>query len=457
MEFLTRRLEQLLWPAQTAATQPRARWLALARYSFALVRDLLIGDLSLRAMSLVYTTMLAVVPFLAFSFSVLKGLGFHRQLEPLLMNFFAPLGERAEEVTARVIGFVDNVSGSTLAGISIVLLLYTALSMAQKVETSFNFVWRVNRPRSLARRFSEYLSVMLVGPLVMSVALGFTAALANGAAMRRLQEYQPIGNWVATLGQLMPYVLVTCAFTFLYVFVPNTRVRLKPALAGGLFAGILWAAGGTLFASFVVNASRAEIIYSGFAIVIVAMLWIYVSWLILLLGAQLAFYVQNPDYLRLGQRTIEMSNALRERLALGAMLLVGREFDAPGHGLRVDTLAERMHVPRHVLEPVLGTLLDAGLLTVAADLRLLPAQAPRKITLLQILSAVRTGPRDSHAVSLEEWHPLIQRIADNVEQAIRETVVDQTLADLMDAAELGPHGAAAERGQAAPALTDPLR
>ena len=102
----------------------------------------------------------------------------------------------------------------------------------------------------------------------------------------------------------------------MYVFVPNTRVRLKPALIGGVFAGVLWAGGGSLFTSFVVSMSRYEAIYAGFAIVLVAMVWLYLSWLILLLGAQLAFYVQNPEYLPLGQRTLSASNATRERLAL---------------------------------------------------------------------------------------------------------------------------------------------
>ena len=100
------------------------------------------------------------------------------------------------------------------------------------------------------------------------------------------------------------------------MFVPNTRVRFKPALIGGVFAGVLWAGSGSLFTSFVVSMSRYEAIYSGFAIVIVAMIWLYLSWLILLLGAQLAFYVQNPEYLPLGQRALSASNATRERLAL---------------------------------------------------------------------------------------------------------------------------------------------
>jgi membrane protein len=432
MEFLSERLERWLWPAGQHGFEQAPRGLTVARYAFALVRDLAAGDLSLRAMSLVYTTMLAIVPLMAFSFSVLKGLGFHRELEPLLLNFLTPLGPRANELTQQIIGFVDNVSGSALASVSIVLLLFSALSMAQKVEGSFNFVWRVDRPRSFMRRFSEYVSVMLVGPLLMSVAMGFTAALASATAMSRLQQIQPLGNWLAALSGLTPYLLMIGAFSFLYVFVPNTRVRLRPALLGGLFAGVLWAGGGRLFTGFVVTASRTEAIYSGFAIVIVAMLWLYLSWLILLLGAQLAFYLQNPDYLRLGQRTEGMSNGLRERLALGAMLLVGRDFEHPGHGWRVESLAARIRIQRHLLEPVIASLKNAALLAQTSEHRLIPARDPRGITVVEILDAVRSTERDGHHAPSSDWNETVRTLTSDLEGAIRAALGERSLADLVD-------------------------
>ena len=166
--------------------------------------------------------------------------------------------------------------------------------------------------------------------------------------------------------------MIIASFTFLYLFVPNTRVRFVPALIGGVFAGVLWAGGGALFTSFVVSVSRAEAIYSGFAIVVVAMVWLHLSWLILLLGTQLAFYVQHPEYLPLGQRALSASNTTRERLALSTMLLVGRDFEKPGHGWRIESLAAQLRVPRHLLEPVAAALMDAELLTRTNENRLIP-------------------------------------------------------------------------------------
>jgi membrane protein len=432
MEFITRPIERRLWPRghSTAAAPP---WLAAARFGYALLRDFAHGDLSMRAMSLVYTTMLAIVPLLAFVFSFVKALGLHRDFEPVLQGFLAPLGPRAAELSGQIIGFVDNVSGFALGSISIAILLYSALSMAQKVESSFNFVWRVDRPRSFARRVSEYLSFMLVGPLIMSVAMGFTATLSSTTAMTRLREIGVIGDVFEMLSRFMPYALIIGSFSFLYVFVPNTRVRFVAALIGGVFAGILWAGGGSVFTSFVVSMSRYEAIYAGFAIVIVAMIWLYLSWLILLLGAQLAFYVQHPEYLPLGQRTLTASNGMRERLALSTMLLVGRDFDKPGHGWRLEGLASQLRVPRHLLEPVAGALMDAGLLTRTGEHRLIPARDLRRIGVVAILAAVRSGERDSHHQSDDEWNPIVAAVADDVEGAIRSTVGERTLADLVDA------------------------
>jgi membrane protein len=375
--------------------------------------------------------MLSTVPLLALSFSVLKGFGYHRQLQPLLLNFLEPLGPRAEELTADIIGFVDNVSGSAIASVSLGLLLFTALSMAQKVEDSFNFVWRVDRPRSFARRFSEYLSVLLVGPMLMTIAMGLTASVSSTTVVERLQSMEPFGSVFVTLGQAVPYVLVIGAFSFLYAFVPNTSVRVRSALFGGLLAGTSWAATGDLFAQFVATASRTEAIYSGFAIVIVAMLWLYISWLILLLGAQFAFYHQNPEYLALSRHAMGTSNELRERLAMSTMLLVASDFDRPGHGWREQSLAAKIGVPRHQLEPIVAMLTEAGLLAATTEQRLVPGKALRRISLAEILHVVRGTTPGSGAAPRVAWSAAIDSINERINAAILGAVEDRTLADLV--------------------------
>ena len=141
------------------------------RYAYGLIRDMVSGQITLRAMSLVYTTLLSVVPLIAFSFSVLQGFGIHNQLEPFLYDFLEPLGAQGAEITTQVIQLVDNVKGGVLGGISLAFFIYTAVSMVQKMEESFNYVWYVAKRRSLARRLTAYLIVLLIGPVVIVVQL----------------------------------------------------------------------------------------------------------------------------------------------------------------------------------------------------------------------------------------------------------------------------------------------
>lgn len=431
MEKITQRIEAWLWPKELPSSALQRVPILVARYASALLRELSSGELSLRAGGLVYTTMLSIVPLLALSFSLLKGFGYHRRLEPLLRSFLQPLGPRADELTANVISFVDNVSGSTLASVSLFLLLFTALSMVRKVEDSFNFVWRVDRPRSIGRRFSEYLSILLIGPMIMTIAMGLMATVASTSVVERLQSVEPFGSLVVMAGEFMPYVLVGGVFSFLYAFVPNTTVRVKSALAGGLLAGTAWAATGKLFAEFVAGASRTDAIYSSFAIVIVSMLWLYISWLILLLGAQFTFYYQNPDYLSLRRRVATVSNELRERLALSVMLLVATDFDHPGHGWREPSLAAKIGVPRHQLEPIVGTLRDAGLLAQTTEQRLIPGRDLRRIKLAEILDAVRGTISEALAAPPVSWNVTVDAMSVRINDAILGALADKSLADLV--------------------------
>jgi membrane protein len=298
MDFVLAPLERWLWRRSAGDDEHVPRWLTFARYTFALLRDFIDGELNLRATSLVYTTMVAIVPLLALSFTTMKALGLHRTLEPLIIGVLSPIGPRSDELADRIMHSIDNANSSMIASVSVVLLIVSALSMAQKVETSFNFVWRVEQPRSYLRRFGEYLGIILIGPTVMSLAIGFTASLESDAIIKRIATLGPVGHSLAVASGLAPYLLVIATFVLLYVYVPNTRVRLKPAIIAAIVAGASWVSMGGLFTTFLVNVTRNEAIYSGFAIVLAAMIWLQLSWLILLLGAQLAFYLQNPAHLR---------------------------------------------------------------------------------------------------------------------------------------------------------------
>ncbi len=436
---LHKRIEQLLFePAHQPALPPLRMLLSVLRYPYALGRDLLQGDLNLRAMGLVYTTLLSIVPLVAFAFAILKGLEMQRDIEPLILEFLRPLGERAEEMTAQMMAFVENTRGSVLGSVGLAFLVYTVLSTVQKLEESFNFAWHVEQPRSVVRRVSEYLSLIVLGPIFIVVVLGLFGALTDTRMSQWLASHEPFGSMLVGLGIAGPYLIVTAAFTFLYVFVPNTRVQWKAALAGGLLAGILWAASGALFAKLVVASTRLVAIYAGFAIFLATLIWVYISWFILLVGAQLSFYVQNPRYLRAGQKQIRLTSRLRERLALSVMFLVGRSF-LDGHSRwTVKALAERLEVPSSALASVTDSLETAGLLVATEDERLVPGRAIDRIGVNAILTAVRDEQQyESWLLARARTEPDADAVADAIDAAIRERTSDQTLRDLVGRADSG--------------------
>jgi membrane protein len=403
------------------------------RVFYVVIRDLLEGQLTLRAMSLVYTTLLAMVPLLAVSFSVLKGFGVHNQIEPLLLNFLKPMGERGVEMTSRIIGFVDSVKAGVLGSVGLALLLYTVISLIQKIEQACNDTWHVNRSRPLSQKFSDYLSVILIGPVLVFTALGITASVMSTAVVQKMVAIKVFGSLMELATTLVPYLLMVAAFTFVYIFVPNTRVRFRSALTGGLVAGVLWEASGWAFASFVVTSAKYTAIYSGFAILIMFMIWLYLSWLIVLVGASVAYYHQHPESVTVHRRKLRLSNRMQEKLALLVMFLVGNNYYENLPALTLEEFAQSLNVPMEALEPVMEALEGYGLLTQTADEppTYLPGRPLDTTGLKDVLDAVRGANEMVDLKPQSESAELaIDQLVEHLDQAMARALHNSTLKDL---------------------------
>jgi membrane protein len=403
------------------------------RNSYAVLRDIFSGQLTLRAMGLVYTTLLSIVPLVAFSFSVLKGFGKHKELEAYIYSV-QPLGAEGVEITEQLMTLVYNVNGNVLGGIGLAVLIYTAVSMVKKIEDSFNYVWYVTKPRSFAKRFTEYMFVLLIGPVAIVVALGAIASVGNEEVVIWLQQNSVFGPVFSATSRLTPYLLVMGVFAFLYWYMPNTKVRVQSALIGGLAGGLMWATLGMIFASFIINSARTQAIYAGFAIAISALIWLYLNWLILLIGSQIAFYFQNPAYLRIGRREPRLSNEMRERVVLNIIFLVGKEFRNPKSGVNLRSLSHTLRIPSITLAPIAAGLESNGLITTNEKEELLPGREMSRITLQDILAVVR---RDGETGSYRdpEWSHTVENLAKNLDDAVANTLSDMTLADILDESE----------------------
>ena len=300
MQALKEKILSLIWDKDLASLPWwQASLLGIIRFLHIMLVDFMDGQLNLRAMSLVFTTMLSIVPLLAVSFSVMKAFGVHNQLEPMLLNYLAPLGAQGQEISQQIMGFVDNIKVGLLSGVGLGLLFWIVVRLINKIENAFNYTWRVQQSGSLARRFGNYLSVIMVGPVLVFIAMGVTGSVINTSIAQAILSIEPFGTLLSIATKLIPYVLIIAAFTFTYLFIPNTKVRLIPALTGGVAAGFLWQTVGWVFAT-VMSASISAnytAIYSSFAFLFVFMIWLWWSWLILLVGSSVAFYKQYPEYL----------------------------------------------------------------------------------------------------------------------------------------------------------------
>ncbi len=335
----------------------------LKALSTALFHDMQRGEITLRAMSLVYTTLLSLAPLLALSFSVLKGFGVHNQMEPILLSLLTPMGAKAGEFTEQILGFVDNMRVGVLGVTGLAILLYTVVSLMQKIESAFNHIWHVKQPRSLATQFRDYLSVVLVGPILMFTALGLWTSVQSTALMQTITQTEPLGMVLAGVLKLLPIMLVILAFTFLYLFMPNTRVKPLAALGGAAIAGIMWQVAGWLFASFVVSSGQQTAIYSIFASLFLFMLWLYVGWVIVLTGARLAYYFQYPDAVRMNKEPEETSIQTRELLAAVILREVGKRFVNKQTPPTLNELRHAIPVSRFLLEDSLEGLISYGILS----------------------------------------------------------------------------------------------
>ncbi len=430
-DFLTKDL----WHLDTEPLNRFRTWLVyLTKLIYATVREFTDNELTLRAMSLVYTTLLSIVPLLAFSVSILKAFGVvDNQVEPLLANFLEPLGEKGTEITGQIIGFINNINFGVLGIVGLLMLIYTSISLIMKIEDSLNHIWKVRKGRSLVRRFSDYISILLIGPVFMLAAIGLTASFESNAIVQRVLSMEPLGTLVLFAGKLIPYLFVFLVFTFIYIIIPNTKVKFKSALIGGAIAGIAWQTTGWVFAFSVAKSTRYAAIYSSLAMLILFMIWLYVNWLIMLIGAQIAYCHQNLKFLDLGKRIFQLSSKLKEKLSFMVMYLIGYNFYHNKEKWTNDTLTQHLGLPQESIESTIKELEEKNLiLEVGEDpVFYLPAKDIEAITLTEILDAARVNKETTLLENRYLSKPEVDHLTENIEEAIRGALGKLTLRDLI--------------------------
>lgn len=390
------RTQRFLWQQNNSALPLPQRFLIRSTQIFiAVVRDLLQGQLSLRAMSLVFTTLIGFFPLLALTFAVLKALGVHNALEPTLLTLLQPLGDRSNELTTEILTYVDSIQVQVIGIASVGLLIYIVLDMMRKIESSFNYIWSVKHGRSWSNRISEYLFAVIVSPLLLFLSISITSWVNTNFFETFLDRILYGTLVIEFVAVITPILLMSLAFAFAYVFLPNTRVRFSSAFIGGLVTTIIWKLMGSVFQGIFVSAAR-ESIYLAFATAIAIMFFAYIGWLVALVGSSIAYYHQNPAKARNGRERTALSISQQEELSLTLAAIVIRRFQK---GLLPLTEAELMNAISSnpiVIEGALDSLERIGLVTHTAHNppRYVPTRSVEDCTILAIWRALRHSEAD---------------------------------------------------------------
>jgi len=411
----------------------RSWWIKFLRFLYVLLLELSEEQLALRAMGLVYTTLLSIVPLLAVSFSVLKAFGVHTRFEIFLYYFLEPLGDKGVDLSLKIIGFVENVNVSVLGSIGLAMLVYTVMSQIHKVEIALNYIWNVKSTRSFEKRFSNYLSVLLIGPVLIFSAIGITGSLMSTSVAQKILSIKSLGSIIYYTGRLIPYILVSAAFTFIYIFLPNTKVRLTAALTGGLFSGVMWKLTGMAFAFFIVSSAHYSAVYSGFSILILSLIWLYWSWFIFLVGAKVSYYQQYPGLIYARKASFSLSNRMKEKLALQIMFLIGDNFHKNERHWRLEPLSKHLGLPALIVQETLTMLEKKGLIITSYEEppAYLPAKDLETISISEILDAVRISSDETLAGNKFIAIPEVDGLINQTDDALYQSVKNKTLKSLI--------------------------
>ncbi|WP_321371454.1 YhjD/YihY/BrkB family envelope integrity protein [uncultured Desulfuromusa sp.] len=427
------KIKKLLWEQNPADLSLLQRILLRQIQTVALVvRDFGVNQCLLRASALTYYTMLSLVPLLALTFALLKAFGVQNLLQPLIIEKLNVGDGRVADI---ILGYINNTQVTQLGAVGLVFLIVAVVSLLTNVEKSFNHVWGVKNVRPLLRRFSDYLSVILAGPVLIISAISMTSTLASNRLVQKLIDMEMIGNLILLLFKVTPFLFMWLAFTGLYVFMSNIKVEWRAAFVGGVVGGTLWQIAQVGYVHFQVGVGRYNAIYGTMAALPIFMVWLYLSWVIVLFGLGVCYAKQNLRASGRDLRGSEVSRNSYEQVALALLVTLADRFSKGEPALSNEQLAKYLFIPPRLCHSILNLLLKIGfvseLRTLAGRCQYQLGRSAENLSLAEILKKMgdfgeeplHLHPHPQTLIALETYH--------RVEVLIGENLNGTTLKDLV--------------------------
>ncbi len=393
-ERLRRLVRDELWSREPLPSAPR-RWARkLLQLGALIARGVGRDQLLLRAHSLTFLTILSLVPLLALAVSMVELFGVSENLTRIILELFAA---GSPESVDRILPYVRDLDFGRLGTLGAAALVFTTLLTIGAVEAALNAIWGVQKQRPWTRRVPDYLAVVLIAPLVLGVAISSRATLESQWIVQRLLESPSFSELYGFALRQAPTLLIVAGLSFVYWFLPNTEVRFRSALLGGLVGGVLFTIAQVAYIGLNVGAARYNAVFGGVAFLPLLLVWIYFEWLIMLIGAEVAFAHQQLPLYRREVRAARLGQGAREVVGIAVALQVARLYARGEAPVSTGALSEQLDVPVRNVREVAAALEEAGILA-ETGLRehgegLLPARPLEQIQVADVLRALR-GPRE---------------------------------------------------------------
>ncbi|MEA5113261.1 MAG: YhjD/YihY/BrkB family envelope integrity protein [Geobacteraceae bacterium] len=386
-----------------------------------------------RASALSYTSILSFVPLFALAFAVLKGLGVQNTLEPLILE---RLAGGSGEVVDKIISYINNTKMASVGAIGLAALMATVISLLGGIEEAFNHVWGVEETRSVYRKFSDYLSVILSGPLLLLAALSITTSLQSQSVVRWLLKTAYVGDLVLMLFKFLPYLSIWIALVCLYKFMPNTRVKMSSAIVGGVLAGTTWQIAQWGYINFQIGVAKYNAVYGTLSALPVFMVWVYTSWLIVLFGMEVVVAHQQRRTLLLDSGQREISFATCEKTSLLILLTIADSFFREERPWTVERLANERHIPVRIVRRLLAQLVGLGYLVVSEEKRAyFPARELEHIRVSDFISDMKTFGGSYRVRDENVAGSRVREILQQLDECRASTLGDLTVRDLVGSLE----------------------
>lgn len=336
------------------------------------IRNIDGAQLFTRASALTYSTLLSIVPLLAVLFAIARGFGFQNIVKTQLFSYFSGQEEILDKATAFIDKSIEYAQGGIFLGIGVILLMYTVINLLSNIEDNFNRMWQIKKGRTYFRMFTDYLALIIIAPIFLICNAGVNILLSTTA-----EEQYILGLVLGPFMKAVPFLITILLFTILYIYIPNTKVKFRSALFGGIFTGIAFQIFQMLYIGGQIWISKYNAIYGSFAALPLLLLWLQLTWFFVLFGVQLSFAFQNVNKFSFEHETSSISRRYKDFITLLIMTLIVKRFQKGHTPYTADELSEHYKIPTKLTSDTLFYLQEIGMIVeTPSEDALVPAYIP---------------------------------------------------------------------------------